>query len=139
MLNQTETFKELLANNGYSLTRQRQIIFNYLLTKNQIETKQLIEDLASLIDKASIYRNIKLFEGLGIILRISNGFKSKLELSDIFTTHHHHLTCAKCGKVVNINPERLEKFLQTIAKENNFYPSSHQIEVQGLCAKCKTF
>lgn len=137
MVNQTETFKELLRNNGYSLTRQRQAIFSYLLTKNQIETKQLIADLASSIDKVSIYRSINLFESLGIIQRISNGFKYKLELSDMFTTHHHHLTCAQCGKVVNINPEKLEKFLQTVAKENNFYPSSHQIEVQGLCAKCR--
>lgn len=89
------------------------------------------------IDRASLYRTIGLFEKLGIVHRIYMGWKYKVELSDIFAHHHHHITCTQCGKIVALKEvEQLERMLAALAKRYNFEAQSHQLEIQGLCEQC---
>jgi Fur family ferric uptake transcriptional regulator len=88
------------------------------------------------IDRASVYRTIGLFEGLGLVQRLNTGWKYKIELSDTFTEHHHHLTCTNCGKTVAMNEQELERFIEQLAREHGFKPSGHQIEIQGVCGGC---
>jgi Fur family ferric uptake transcriptional regulator len=137
MASAIETFNEILQTSQNSITKQRQRIFKYLLTNGPLETSQLIKGLNGEVDKVSVYRTIHLFESLGILQRLNNGFKYKLELSDVFASHHHHLTCINCNQVININATKLETFIKSIAREKDFSPTSHQVEVQGLCASCK--
>lgn len=137
MEKQAKTFKDILQTNHYSFTKQRQKIFNYLLINGPLETHQLIKGLSGEVDKVSIYRTINLFEHLAILQRLNNGFKYKLELSDRFTNHHHHLTCINCLAVISINVDKLETFIKYTAREKDFTPTSHQVEIQGLCASCK--
>lgn len=88
------------------------------------------------IDRASVYRTVDLFERLGIVQRINIGWKYKLELTDRFSDHHHHLSCTKCGKTIAMNENELEVFIEQIAHAHGFQPSAHQIEIQGLCSAC---
>lgn len=89
------------------------------------------------IDRASVYRVVSLFEQLGIVQRLQIGWKYKLELSDTFSHHHHHLTCLKCGRIIDFDEApALEKDLYHIAKNNNFQIRGHQLEIQGLCRNC---
>lgn len=89
------------------------------------------------IDRASVYRTVALFEELGIVQRLQIGWKYKLELSDAFSRHHHHMTCLRCGLVISFDetPE-LEQQLRWVAASNRFKMKSHQLEIQGLCARC---
>ncbi len=89
------------------------------------------------IDRASLYRAIGLFEKLGLVQRIYIGWKYKIELSDIFTHHHHHISCLACGKVVAITEEdEIEALIESLAKRHGFTTPSHQLEVRGYCADC---
>ena len=97
---------------------------------------ELVERTAA-IDRASAYRTIELFEQLGIVQRLNTGWKYKIELSDKFTDHHHHVTCIQCGKTVAMNEQELEKFIEQIAHQHGFAPTAHQIEIQGLCQNCR--
>lgn len=87
-------------------------------------------------DRASVYRSAALFEELGILQRIHQGWKYRLELSDAFAAHHHHLTCVMCGATTAINEAELELFIERLARQHQFVPKTHQIEVQGTCAAC---
>ncbi len=88
-------------------------------------------------DRASVYRTLALFEKLGIIQRLHIGWKYKLELTDRFTHHHHHLSCVSCGKVFTLQADHtLEARLQALAVANNFVAQDHQIEIRGLCSDC---
>lgn len=101
-----------------------------------------MHDLAGLlegvIDRASLYRVVGLFERLGIVQRIYIGWKYKVELSDVFAHHHHHISCLNCGKVVPIREEeQIEKLLSTLAARYDFKAQSHQLEIQGFCQDCQ--
>src|SRR5688572_4171953 len=99
-----ETFQELLRQHGYSVTRVRLLVFGLFLNREPMTMHAVIGQARS-IDRASVYRTVDLFEKLGIIQRLTTGWKYKLELTDIFTGHHHHLTCLDCGSTQPINEQ----------------------------------
>lgn len=126
----------LLKEHAYSVTKPRLAVFEALLGSEPLSMHELVERVPA-IDRASIYRTVGLYEELGIILRINIGWKYKLELSDTFSEHHHHLGCTMCGKTIPINESRLEQLVEQLSAAHNFIPQAHQIEIQGVCANCK--
>ena len=132
-----DTFQNILRENKCSLTSVRVSVYKLLVGKEPMSMHELVA-AAQDIDRASIYRTVDLFERLGIIQRINIGWKYKLELTDRFSDHHHHLSCTKCSKTVAMNEDELEVFIDQIARAHGFQPSAHQIEVQGLCNTCQT-
>jgi len=52
------------------------------------------------------------------------------------TGHHHHLVCTSCGKTIEIEGSSVERWANTVAKNNGFRKVSHVVELFGLCAKC---
>jgi Fur family ferric uptake transcriptional regulator len=74
---------------------------------------------------------------LGIVQRLQIGWKYKLELSDSFHEHHHHLTCSRCGQVTPFEENvAIENKLEELAKKEKFTMTGHQLEIQGICQKC---
>jgi Fur family ferric uptake transcriptional regulator len=126
----------LLSENGFSVTRQRLLVFGLLENQEPIAMHELYKLTKNDLDRASLYRIINVFEKLGIVSRISIGWKYKIELSDMFADHHHHLSCINCHKVVSINENELEGFINRLALSHDFMPTEHQIEVQGYCTDC---
>jgi Fur family ferric uptake transcriptional regulator len=125
-----------LAQNSLRLTQPRQLLFDTLVkTKEPTSVSQLIQTLPQ-VNRASIYRSVTLFEQLGIVKRIWIGFKSKLELSDSFIPHHHHLNCTRCNKTIVIKDERLEQILKKISSEHRLRAENHQVEIHGICKDC---
>lgn len=99
--------------------------------------QQLSHALRGQLDRASLYRTIDLFERLGIVHRLQMGWKYKLELSDKFAHHHHHLTCLDCGEVTPLQEDiGLEKHIANILKPYAFTESSHDLEIRGYCLSC---
>lgn len=132
-----QRFKEILSKSGNFATRQRVELFKYLQVNPEITIKKLIADLPSQ-DQSTIYRSIKLFESLGIINRLQLGWNSKLELSNQFHDHHHHMTCTNCGKVIAWEEDpTIELRIQTVALKLGFSPQDHQLEIRGLCQTCQ--
>ena len=97
----------------------------------------LVKQLNGGVDRASLYRTIQLFEKLGIVQRIYMGWKYKVELSDMLSRHHHHISCIGCGTVMAITDEHhVEHLIRSIASKYDFVPASHQLEIQGYCKAC---
>ena len=133
-----DTLRTILKQAGYSITKQRMLVFGLMLGQEPMLMSQLIKKADGRIDTVSIYRTIALFEKLGIVQRLNIGWKYKFELTDKFADHHHHLSCKNCGKVIEINEHALEDFISEVAKQNSFHAVEHQVEVQGYCEICKT-
>ncbi len=134
---ETRIFKAIIKRNGYSFTKPRRRLFHILQEKDSLTIPQLIT-LLSRHDQATVYRNIKLFEQLGIINRLRLGWKSKLELSDIFKHHHHHLSCVNCGKITILKENPIiEHEITALSRLRNFKSMDHQLEIRGLCSTCQ--
>lgn len=134
---EVQRFKALLKNNGHIVTSERRDLFEILQKHNTSSIKELITLLPTQ-HQVTVYRNVKIFEDLGIITRLRLGWNSKLELSDIFHHHHHHLSCLNCGKVIILkdNPV-LENEIERFAQRRNFKPTDHQLEIRGYCSTCQ--
>jgi Fur family ferric uptake transcriptional regulator len=131
-----DRFTQTLRNSGNSTTQARQVVFNTLSQKAPLTIAQLAQACQTSVDRATVYRTVALFERLGIVNRIWQGFKSHIELSEIFTPHHHHAVCRQCQTSIDIISPELEKLLSAIAKKHQFLPINHVIELNGYCAKC---
>ena len=52
------------------------------------------------------------------------------------TGHHHHLVCTSCGKTIEVEGSSVERWANTVAKNNGFRKVSHVVELFGICQKC---
>lgn len=131
------TLHTILHEHGHSITKPRLKVFEELLaTQAPISVADLAKRLNS-VDKVSIYRTIELFENTGVVHRIWTGFKSKVELSDAFSPHHHHFTCRSCSKTISIKSEALETTLHEFETTHSFRLTHHSVELSGYCLECK--
>ncbi|MGH7196855.1 MAG: Fur family transcriptional regulator [Candidatus Saccharimonadales bacterium] len=129
-------FKTTLKEAGCSTTKSRMRIFTYLLSTGPMSVGTLASRLRKDADRATVYRTIELFEKLGIVNRIWHGFKHQIELSEIFTPHHHHALCQNCGRTMDIASSELEAELAQLAKRHSFLALSHSVELLGYCKNC---
>lgn len=122
---------------GLHQTQARERVFTALLDQEPQTMQQIVSGCPD-IDRTSVYRTIKLFEQLGIVQKLQIGWKYKIELTDAFHSHHHHLSCMRCGKIISFEEgDKLEQLLKTIAQDHQFDMREHQLEIQGLCGNCR--
>ena len=136
MASPQEVFRQIIKEHGFSVTEARLAVFKALLGQEPMSMHTLVERAYD-IDRASVYRAVDLFEKLGIIQRLNTGWKYKIELTDRFNDHHHHISCTECGKTIAMNEQQLEHFIEALARQHGFTPVAHQIEIQGICQNCQ--
>lgn len=135
--NDYKKFREILSKQGYRVTTARETTFKLLMSPDPQSIGDLLQKADKTVDRVSVYRSIELFEKLGIVHRIYIGWKYKLELSDEFMEHHHHLSCLKCGQIIDIDDEKhIEDFITEVSREFGFQPRRHQFEIDGYCQNC---
>lgn len=130
-------FEKILRNNSLHVTHARKEVFMALWNKEPQSMREIEKSIGQSIDRTSIYRSIELFNKLGIIHKVQMGWKYKIELSDIFIEHHHHISCLNCGKVIAIHEdEHIESMIHKLAETYKFTKPVHQLEIQGYCQRC---
>jgi Fur family transcriptional regulator, ferric uptake regulator len=138
MISSRSRMVETLQSSGFSITMARSVVFDVLEHNEPLTMSELCHKTKGVVDRASVYRTIDLFEKLAVVQRITYGWKYKLELSNEFQEHHHHLLCLKCGKLLAFHEhDKLEQEIMAIARNHEFNLTGHQIELQGLCADCQ--
>lgn len=136
-MKEEKLLRKILADNRLKVTKPRLTVFHLLLKQSPKSVTELVEQSKGSVDRVSIYRVVDLFEKLGIARRVTIGWKYKIELSELFLEHHHHITCLGCGKVVAVHEHAaIGHALHTLAHGTGFTVTSHQLELQGYCEKC---
>lgn len=126
---------------GLKVTLPRVKILDILETS--VQRHMSAEDVyKSLIDRgeeiglATVYRVLTQFEGAGLVCRHHfEGGQSVFELNR--GSHHDHLVCMKCGKVVEFMEEEIEKRQKAIAEEHGFTLEDHSLVIYGICPACR--
>ncbi|MGH7912200.1 MAG: transcriptional repressor, partial [Candidatus Dormibacteraceae bacterium] len=57
--------------------------------------------------------------------------------------HHHHLVCAQCGRVEDIDPpaaleHALGEAVREVARRQGYQITEHRLDLEGLCPDCRT-
>jgi Fe2+ or Zn2+ uptake regulation protein len=95
-------FQKLLSKNNYRCTEERRVLFSTLKNQsNPCTIQELVTATSGSLDPATVYRNVELFEKLNVVHRVYTGWKYKVELSDDFRDHHHHMTCTNCSTITS--------------------------------------
>ena len=88
------------------------------------------------IGLATVYRVLTQFEGAGLVCRHHfEGGQSVFELNR--GSHHDHLVCLRCGKVVEFFEEIIEERQQQIAERHGFTLEDHSMVIYGMCPDCR--
>lgn len=133
-----ELFKKILNENGKSITKSRMIVFSSLIEDRFQSLYEIHKKTKDEINRSSLYRIIEMFENIGVVEKVPIGWKYKIELSDMFINHHHHITCRMCHRVsiADSNPD-LERLIDNIASQAGMTNQRHQVEISGICSECR--
>lgn len=138
MSNDIKRFSEVLRADGVSVTSPRIEIFETLSkAEKPLKNGEIIKRTPN-VNRVSVYRNLELFSKLGITETTIQGWTPLTELAEPFRVHHHHMTCERCGKVIELEEDVLEGVINKIVAEYNFTLNKHLVELTGLCQECKS-
>ncbi|GHU92310.1 transcriptional repressor [Deltaproteobacteria bacterium] len=89
------------------------------------------------IGQTTVYRTLKLL--------CEAGFASEIHFSDGIAryevakpnSHHDHIVCLSCGKILEICNQRIEALQRELAASRDFTLSGHVHNLYGCCADCR--
>jgi Fur family ferric uptake transcriptional regulator len=61
---------------------------------------------------------------------------TRYELADE-ASHHDHLICTSCAKIIEFEEPQIEELQEKIASRYGFELLSHKHEMYGICAECR--
>lgn len=86
----------------------------------------------------TVYRILAEFKDAGILVQsLSEDCQLRYAYCSLPDHHHHHFTCRKCKKVEEVDFCDFKGVSQFIENKLNAKIESHQLQIEGLCSKCK--
>lgn len=130
-----------LRASGVRITRPRRIILAILSDTvghpDALEIFRRAAEVDSTISLSTVYRTMKLLEGLGAIHRHAfEGGPSRFEQAG--GDHHDHLIDIETGDVIEFQSDRIEQLQQEIARSLGYDIVHHRLELYGRKRKTKT-
>lgn len=136
-----ERFRQYMRDRNLPLTHQREAVASALFHSQEHlsveDVEAVLRTKAVRVGKATVYRTLDLLVRAGLASErdFGDGFK-RFEPRGI-TSHHEHLICVDCGKVVEFTSERIERMKSLIADEHGFRHHHHRLEIYGVCRECQ--
>jgi len=138
--------EEKLRSGEHKITSRRASIFRVLL-ENQgrhlsaEEIHSLVRAKEPETGLATVYRTLELFSDHGIVQGVDFGDGRKrydLGPGSEPGHYHHHLICARCGKIDEVGEDLLEDLEDRVYNHYGFFVTDHQLKMFGLCRECQT-
>lgn len=134
-------FLEFMNRNGLNTTAQRRAIAEAFLefpghhTLEEFYRHVLERDPG--IGQTTVYRTLKLLcdAGLAMEIHFTDGI-TRYEVARP-DSHHDHIVCLSCGKIVEIFDRRIEQLQRELTEQHGFTLSGHVHNLYGFCANCR--
>lgn len=139
-----ETILAAFSKRGLSITRPRRLIAERLAQHAASATDFATDDLwhevqqiDSGVGRATVYRAVEVLAQQGILDRVEFADGSHRYRVCGTESHHHHVTCTQCRRVVEVETcLPLDTFAAIMAK-TNFTLEGHALELFGRCPNCR--
>lgn len=138
---QDELFKQMIRSLHLKVTDQRMLIFSALHSgKRSHVTAQEVFEMVSAQDAsvgfATVYRFLRKLTEAALVTEVRmGGLPARYEITP--TSHHDHLTCTHCGKIVEFENNAIETLQNEVAQQYGFKLTSHVLELYGVCSDCQ--
>lgn len=137
----TAELEDLLRRKDVRPTRKRLAVLTELARERDDATAQALWQRMrgggdQAIGLATVYRTLALLHEHGVIDALSHhdGERCYRLCTD---THHHHLVCERCHRVVEVGECDLGRWVDDVARQHGFVASEHRVEISGVCASCR--
>ena len=136
--------RKLIEKNGYKFTKQRKLILEqFFLVDRHLSVEEIYQRLKeNNIGLATVYRNVKIFNSIGIVKEIVVDGVSYYELK-IYSKKplHIHFQCVKCNDIIDIDERKVAleylKVNKAIEDMNDLDIYDVNIMLIGLCKRCR--
>jgi Fur family ferric uptake transcriptional regulator len=136
-----DLFRSFIRRKGLRNTPEREeIIAEIFANDDHFDVDELylrLRSKGSRVSKASIYRNIPLIMECGLIKEVWHEDGHMHYEPILGQSHHCHLRCIKCGKVIEFVEEELRAIEERLARKHNFLVVDHRLDVIGYCTTCR--
>ena len=124
-----------------STDQRRLIVETFFKAPNHISIEELLAQVRSQdsrVGYATVYRTLKLLTECGVAYerKFGDGL-TRYELADEDHSHHDHLICVECGKIIEFEEPKIEELQEKIAERHGFLLQSHKHEMYGVCGDCQ--
>jgi len=88
------------------------------------------------VNRATLYRTLDLFIGLGLVVAADIGDHcTRYEIAGL--KPHHHLVCRRCGQVALLDHAVMADLFARLAEVYQFRVEVDHIVLYGLCQRCQ--
>ena len=136
-----ERLAKAMRAHGYRVTAQRTIILETIshmgghLSAQQVY-QEAVKRLPGL-NLTTVYRTVESLQGAGLIDIFSTSLEP-LQFSLRDSNHPHaHLVCRVCGKVQELDSERIRPLQDIVQRTSDFRLDINHLTLEGLCASCR--
>lgn len=136
-----QQFDEYIRSMGLKETSQRNLILKTFLSTDEHvsvdDIYRLLRRRKNSVGYATVSRTMKLISGCGLAREIS--FNDGIQRFEHIhgRTHHHHLICTACKKVIEFESKALNEGEKAIIKKYGFKHQFHHFKIFGICSDCR--
>ena len=129
----------LLVRSGVRVTPRRlEVLAELARERDDVTAQELwhrLRERDSQTGLATVYRTLALLADTGVVDTMSH-HGTELCYRLCTESHHHHLVCSSCHRVVEVEQCGLGSWLDTVTKQHGFVATDHRVEITGLCSAC---
>ncbi len=140
----TESILTAFEDMGLRNTRPRRLIAGRLAeiaaAEEDFATDDLWQELLQVdpgLGRATVYRAVEVLVQQGVLDRVEFADGTHRYRVCSARTHHHHVTCTQCRRVVEVPTCLPPELLAVIEKKTRFTLEGHFLGLFGRCADCR--
>lgn len=132
-------FEQLCRAHGLALTVQRRTILSVLLSSEDHPTADQVYELVRTrlpgLSRTTVYRVLDTFVRIGAVARVAH--HGSAARYDPKTHRHHHFVCVQCGRIIDLEDQRLDRIALPDLAERGLEVKDFNIHLRGVCAECR--
>jgi Fur family ferric uptake transcriptional regulator len=124
---------------GLRATRQRLTVLAALRGReDSVSAQELhaeLRDAGEPVGLTTVYRTLSALAEAGMLDSFERDLEQAYRLCG--DAHHHHLVCETCNRVEEIGAEKVESWVDGVARAHGFQVTGHRADIFGVCAACQ--
>ena len=137
-----EAYLQTLKDNKLKITPRRKAAINLFkesgVCMGPSDVYKKLKNKLPTLGLPTVYRILDELSKAGILIQsFSNDRQLRYMLCTHPHEHHHHFTCRKCKKTEEVDFCNFKAVSQFIKNKLNAKVELHQLQIEGLCSKCK--
>lgn len=133
-------FEKYLRTQKLKMTSPRETVLEaFVATEGHLSADDILAAARRIdpgIGQATVFRTVKLLAEAGLARDACQDDGPRKYEHAYRHSHHDHLLCIRCGRIVEFCDTAIEKAQDGIFAAHGFKPTGHTLELRGLCSEC---